>query len=804
MAGIALEGIIIDINYVTAEGRSVIRITLRQGSEIHTLYDYSFYPYFYLLPSNKKLDESAVAGIRILDNNDVIEVHGVSRRTMSLAGRDETVFRIEVYNSRHVPKLSDKMREFGAVYEYDIVFWKRYLIDKGISPLAGVQVQAHDQDGKLVVDEIKPAKVSGGEPSYICFDIETYNPLGVPRPEVDPVIMISYVTSGGEHKVLTTKKIDRDFVVQLKDERELIQAFIDVVKKTDADVIAGYNSSNFDLPYLQKRAQKNRVPFDITRYGEEPKGEHHGLIEAFRIPGRTNADIYNVTKFVSVVGASEKLLKINRFTLSEVYRSITGDTKIMVEKPNIWQIWDRGGRELEEFADYSLSDSIALSKLYEFFMPLEIEIAKISGSSLGEATISTAGQLVEYFLMRYACSNNELIPDKPEENEIGLRLANPIEGAYVKTPEAGIYDRIVVFDFRGLYPSIIIAHNIDPSALCKGCDDYYEAPDGTRFRKSPAGIIPQALKVLIAERAEVKKAYKKDPDNQTLAARSSALKILANSFYGYLGYARSRWYSRDCAAAVTAFGRAYLTKTMTEAEAAGFRVIYGDTDSQFLQMGSKTKDDALALLKKVNGTLPQSMELELEDFYTRGVFVGKRGGEGAGAKKKYALLSESGRIKIRGFELVRRDWSFIAKDTQKRVLEAILKDGSKEKAVAIVKDVVARLKEGKVPLKELTIYTQLRKRIESYDATSPELAAARKAIATGFRRRDQVEGATIGYVITRHGDSISEKAELEDMARDYDPDYYINHQILPSTLKILKELGFSENELKAGGSQKRL
>lgn len=806
MAGIELEGIIVDINYVTLDSRSVIRITLKEKNKVYTLYDLSFYPYFYLLPSNSRLDESVIKSIRMVDGttNEIMEVHDASRKEISLRGKTETVFRIEASNSRHVPKLSDKLQEFGSVYEYDIVFWKRYLIDKRISPLTGVHVKAHEENERLVVDEIGPGKANGTELSYICFDIETYNPLGIPRQEIDPVIMISYVTNTGEKKVLTTKKINRDFVVQLGSEKELIQAFIDVVKRVDPDVISGYNSSNFDLPYLLKRAQKNKMLFDITRYGEEPKGEHHGLIEAFKIPGRTNADIYNVTKFISIVGASEKLLKINRFTLGEVYRSITGDTKITVEKTNIWQLWDGGNDTLEELADYSLSDSIALSKLYEFFMPLEIETAKISGTTIGEATISTAGQLVEYFLMRYARDNTEMIPNRPEENEIDARLANPIEGAYVKTPEAGIYDRIVVLDFRGLYPSIIIAHNIDPSTLCKDCSEFYEAPDGTKFKKDPMGIIPQALKLLIAERADVKKAYKKDPDNQTLAARSSALKILANSFYGYLGYARSRWYSRNCAAAVTAFGRAYLTKTMKDAESAGFKVLYGDTDSLFLQMGSRSKEETLEMLKKINASLPQSMELELEDFYTRGVFVGKRGEEGAGAKKKYALLSESGRIKIRGFELVRRDWSSIAKDTQRRVLEAILKEGSKEKAVAIVKDVVARLKEGKVPLKELAIYTQLRKRIESYDNTSPELAAARKAIAKGIKRKDQIEGATIGYIITRHGSSISEKAELEDIATDYDPDYYINHQILPSTLKILKELGFSENELKAGGSQKRL
>ena len=73
-----------------------------------------------------------------------------------------------------------------------------------------------------------------------------------------------------------------------------------------------------------------------------------------------------------------------------------------------------------------------------------------------------------------------------------------------------------------------------------------------------------------------------------------------------------------------------------------------------------------------------------------------------------------------------------------------------------------------------------------------------------MKRKDELDNATIGYVITKNGDSISEKAEIEDTAKTYDPDYYINHQVLPATLKILKELGFSEDELKNTGSQKRL
>ncbi len=809
MGDLELEGVILDASYVLRGKRGIIRLTLKSKDKVYDLLDPGFYPYFYLVPASEKQEKKPLESITTLSKeNEEVKVRTVEEDRMLVGREERRVFRIYLESPRDVPKMSEVFSEFGTCYESDIVFWKRYLIDKDISPLSISRVLAHEENGELVIDKIESTDKQSDLPlTYLGFDIETYNPLGVPNELKDPVIMISY-TDGKEKVVLTTKKIDKHkFVHTCKNEKEMLQEFVDAVQKIDPDIVTGYNSSNFDIPYLMKRAEVNKLEFKIGRYGDgEAKQEHHGLIEAVKIPGRINLDLYNVARFVSVVGASEKVIKVNNFKLPEVYRAITGSEKKMVEKGSIWQQWDRGGEDIEELAEYSMADSLAVEELYRFFLPIEVEMSKVAKTTLGEASISTTSQLVEFMLMRHAHERRQLVPNKPHEGEIAMRLANPYEGAYVKTPEAGIYENIAVFDFRGLYPSIIIAHNIDPSTICTDCKDFFESPNGIRFRKDRDGLMPKLLKMLIDERTEAKKAFKKEPDNKSFAARSTALKIVANAFYGYLGYARSRWYSREAASSITAFARQFILGTIAQAEKAGFKALYSDTDSVFLLMGSKTKKDADDFLKSVNKSLPNTMELELEDFYTRGVFVGKKGAANAlsGAKKKYAMLSESGRLKIKGFELVRRDWSKIARDTQHAVLDAILKEGSKEKAVAIIKDVVGRLRSGKVPMSELVIHTQLRKGIGNYDVKSPELAAAKKALQSGSKRKDELEGAAIGYVITKHGNTISEKAEIEETAKDYDPDYYIDHQVLPATLKILKELGINEEELKGGGAQKRL
>jgi DNA polymerase Pol2 len=420
------------------------------------------------------------------------------------------------------------------------------------------------------------------------------------------------------------------------------------------------------------------------------------------------------------------------------------------------------------------------------------------------------GNLVEQLLINKAQAENVIVPNTPKEEEILKRRANPIVGAFVKVPDPGIYENIAVFDFRSLYPSIIISYNIDPFTLnCKCCSEKeaFVSPMGHRFCAKKKGLIPKVLEELLDKRMEIKKELKScDPNSKEykmLATRQQALKIILNSFYGYLAYPRSRWYSREAGESTTAWGRHYIQEKMKEAEQAGFKVLYGDTDALFLLLGDKTKKDALEFVKKINANLPEKMELELEDFYTRGIFVSKKLSkeEAVGAKKKYALLSESGKIKIRGFELVRRDWAKIAKSTQEKVLETILKEGSKEKALKVVLDVIDNLKNNKVKLEDLVIYTRLKKSIKKYALISPEVAAAQKAIKAGIPLE---EGAIVSYIITKKGKTISEKAELAELAKDYDADYYIQHQIIPAVLKILKELGVSEDDLLFKGKQTKL
>ncbi|MDO5825625.1 MAG: DNA polymerase domain-containing protein [Methanosphaera sp.] len=203
-----------------------------------------------------------------------------------------------------------------------------------------------------------------------------------------------------------------------------------------------------------------------------------------------------------------------------------------------------------------------------------------------------------------------------------------------------------------------------------------------------------------------------------------------------------------------------------------------------MSIPKKIEEQVTELLSSINQNLPEDMELELEGYYDRGFFV---------TKKRYALI-EDGTIVVKGLELVRRDWAPVAKNTQHDVLEAILKDASPQKAKKIVKDVINRLNSGKVDVSDLIIHTKLTKKPENYKQIAPHVIAAEKLRMNGIK---VTSGSIIQYVITKGNEPISKRAHPIELMnnQEYDPEYYIEHQVLPATLRILEAIGYSEEQI---------
>ncbi|MEM2908908.1 MAG: DNA-directed DNA polymerase [Candidatus Bilamarchaeaceae archaeon] len=780
------KAFLLSLGYVIKGSRTYVSLLLKGKKTVKRYYQCD--PYFLVdAPAAVKDD---IKKISVEQKGKMITPLAVEETERLVKLKKKKFLKVLCREPSHVPLLKRAIPY--PCYEFEIPFVRRFLFDMQLTPNWLIR---YEREGKII------RKILSCEPvtpslKTLAFDIETYNPLGTPRPKKDPVLIISYTDS--KSGALTYKPCSRAGVEIVKDEKELLERFSRLVAHSDPDVLVGYNSGNFDLPYLYERARLLKSAFNLGRWKGKLRSVKRGMIGGASISDRLHLDLYPIIRLFGFIG----VLKTSEFTLNAVANEVLGKKKISVKRADIWRLWDEN--RMDELIEYAVRDAELTKALCEVYLPLELELSSITKLPLFDVSLATSGQLVENLLMYNAAKRGELIQLRPVGEAIEERLANPIKGAFVKLPEPGIYEQIAVLDFRGLYPSIIVSYNIDPATLTESHEDEtFVSPTGAQFKKSPKGLIPSVLEELIDLRSALKKRLKTlDPTSREykiLSARSQAIKILSNSFYGYLGYARSRWYSRKCAESVTAWGRKHIHDTIEAAEKSGFKVLYADTDSVFLVY--KSKEEVLNFVDKINKSLPEKMELEIEGFYPRGVFVSKKAEE-KGAKKKYALLSEDGRIKIRGFELVRRDWSQIAKETQYHVLEAILREGSREKAVAVVREAIERLKSGAVDISELAIVTQLNKDPRAgYEVISPELAAAKKLIAEGVPVE---KGSIISYVITKKGSSISEKAMPTDSAEDYDIDYYINNQILPAVMKILRELGYDEYRVKVGGRQRLL
>jgi len=746
-----------------------------------------FNHYFYLIPKNEeKIKEIKKEMEKLEEVKSVKETEKKQGKTL----------KIILNNPNSAKKVKEHAEDegLGEPREYNIPYRYRYLIDKEIYPLTYYEVETEEEEIKNY-EEIEESKEETPELSKCAFDIEVHS-KGKPEPEKDPITLISYKDEEEEKVFHWTKKEGT--------EKQTIKKLIDKIKEKNKNVIETYNGTRFDWPYLEERAKQNNLDLDLGTDGTEVQVRKRGFASSAKMFGRIHLDTYKAVDFLSGIGS----LNLPKNTLETVYEEFTGKEKTELTHQQIQEYWEQGGEKLEELKQYNLEDSIAAYKVSEQVLPLYKELTRLIGLPPYDVSRQSASNMVEWLLGREAHKKDILIPRRPRKKEIEKRQKNPIKGGYVKTPETGLHEDLVVCDFKSLYPTIVVSKHIGPLSLCKDeeCEEeHYKAPTGQKFHKKGESLVPQVVENLIKTRDKVKEKIKETEDEEEkkrLEYRSQALKIIANSTFGYLGYPRARWHSRPCAEAITAWGRQYIKETIQKAEEKGFNVTYADTDGCFIKLKKEQSlEDLKKWLKNINKELPSDMKLEYEGYYPRGVFVSKESGKAA--KKKYALLREDGKLEVKGFALVRRDWAPIAKKTQEKVIQKVLKEGKPEKAVEHVEKIVQKLKNKEIDPEELVTYTTMKKNIDNYESIGPHVTAARKLEEQGYNVKG---GTVIGYIITEGSGSISERSQPIELFQGtrYDANYYINNQVIPAAMRVLKELGVKENNLKYKGKQSEL
>ena len=805
----------IDVSYSVEQGKAVINLFGRttDGKQV-CIQDNNFEPYFLVVPKKSNIEKTRekIEKTRVEKNGIISIVTKTEPCNKKLLGKSVIALKVFTKLPRDIPIIRNEIKNLDVeTYEFDIQFTRKYLIDKDIVPLTLCKADGEFINKRSRVSVMKSDKIEQitdeviENPKILAFDIETYNPLGkVIDAEKNPIVMVSFY-GDSLRKVITWKKFKtkEDYIEFVGSEPELLNRFKEIIESYKPDIITGYFSDGFDFPYIETRARKYKINLDIGLDYSSIIISKKG-ITASKITGIAHLDIFRFIKRIM-----SETFETDSYSLGSVAEEILGEKKSDVNLEDLAYVWDNQPEKLEEFCDYNLQDSKLTFMLCEEILPNIVELIKIVGLPIADVSRMSFSQLDEGYLIKQANALNEIVLNKPTHDEIKKRREQTYTGAFVFKPTPGLYKDITIFDFRSLYPSIITSHNISPDTLnCECCEDEKHVPEFDKywFCSKKKGFISKVLEGIITRRMRIKEIMK-GVDKKKLKlfnARQYALKTIGNSMYGYMGFFGARWYSIECARSITAYGRYYIQKVIEDAKNAGFKVLYSDTDSVFLILDEKTKNDTKKFVESINANLPGLMEIEYEGFYPRGIFVSAK--EGAyGAKKKYALLSEDNHIIIKGFETIRRNWSFIAKETQREILNIILKEGNPKKAFNYVKEVIINLREKKIPIEKVVIHTQLQKAVSEYDSIGPHVAVAKRMIDKGI---PVGPGSLIKYVITKGKDKekIRDRARLpEEISKDdYDSDYYINNQIIPSVEKIFEVLGFEKDDLINSLDQSRL
>jgi len=693
------------------------------------------------------------------------------------------VCRIEVEIPGDVPPLRDRLHEAGIeTFEADVRFATRYLIERGIKggcEIEGEAVAADDITLAFQNPTLRPVQVKV-EPRVLSFDIETDSKgerllaISLYAPGIDEVLIVD-----GTDRAMPQK------ATRYVDEFKALDAFCSRIKSFDADVLTGWNTIDFDLTVLQRIAARVRHPFNLGREPgairiRKPEG-YFGSGQA-SVPGRIVLDGIDLLR-----GA---FVRMDDYSLDAVARGVLGEGKAVVGdvRDRIDEIIHNYRHDLPAFALYARTDARLAYQIVEKLNLVELAFAR---SQLTGMTPDRVAASIASFDFLYLSELERKHVVAPSVRGDDSRVHAAQQGGHVLEPITGLHPNVWVFDFKSLYPSIIRTFNIDPLA-------YEENPwpdanvirtGGAAFRREPA-ILPRMLDELFPRREAAKQR------GDEVAAQ--AMKILMNSFYGVLGTPACRFFNPALANAITGTGREILLWSKRWFEVAGFRVLYGDTDSLFVQSNGTDADAARKQAQKLVAALNEDLaryiseqwqvqsrlELQFAKLYLR-LFLPRARGSTRGASKRYAGLIHGKDVEFVGMEVVRRDWTALAKQVQRELYQRLFTDQPVDSYLA---EIVKQVRNG--ALDDALVYRKdLRKSTDDYTATTPpHVAAARKST--------QPVGRSVRYVVTTAGPE-----PLDNVQHPLDREHYVAKQVKPVAEPVLETLGLDFERVIGDGRQ---
>ncbi|WP_020410420.1 DNA polymerase II [Hahella ganghwensis] len=607
-----------------------------------------------------------------------------------------------------------------------------------------------------------------------------------------------------------------DYLEFCRDERDLMQRFLSWFEAYDPDIIIGWSVINFDLRFLQKKADSLGIPLNLGRansaldWRQSRNDEGHFTL---CMPGRLVLDGIETLKSATYIFES--------FSLQNV-------ASVVLKRGKLIHDVDNRGEEITRLfledkaslAAYNLEDC---QLVWDIFRHTELIAFAVERAELTGLAMDRFGGSVAAFDHRYLPRLHRAGYVAPSLIKDPVGVGSP--GGYVMDSRPGIYEHVLVLDFKSLYPSIIRTFKIDPLARIKGIldepspaqdrDDQWdqrETPEvprtdfvpgfnGAVFSKD-SPILPD----LIGELWQARDLAKKHGN----AAMSQAIKILMNSFYGVLGTPGCRFFDYRLPSSITLRGHQILNRTKALIEAEGHEVIYGDTDSVFVHLRQVKDLDNQQIFSigeqlagylnrwwqkelKTEYQIQSYLEIEFETHFTRFVMPTIRGSE-KGSKKRYAglMVKPDGKEELifKGLETVRTDWTLLAREFQKELYRRIF---YQEPYEHYIQDIVQSIRAGERD-EQLYYRKRLRRRIDEYQRNiPPHVQAARRA---NLHRQEQHQpplyrrGDWVEYVMTVNG---PEALPYRQSSLDYD--LYIERQVAPIVDGICHFLGTSFDKI---------
>lgn len=607
------------------------------------------------------------------------------------------------------------------------------------------------------------------------------------------------------------------------DERELLLEWSKLMRQCDADIMTGYNIQNFDIPYLMNRAEALGIGHEFNYLGRLKHKKAYmkkSTFESSAFGKRTSVDtVIEGRIMMDVIQYMYRNEKLSSYSLNSVSAEFLEQQKEDVHHSIISVLQKGSDQDRKRLAVYCLKDAELPQLLIEKLLILinYVEMARVTGVPI--TYLFTRGQQIKVLSMLYRKSAEydmvvpfvaKMGPALDEEGEeVGY------EGATVLDPIRGYYDTpIATLDFASLYPSIMQAHNlcysslIRPEDVAKVPEEHREqSPGGDYFVRETIhkGILPIILTELLSARKKAKVDMKnaKDPlEKAVMNGRQLALKISANSVYGFTGATVGALPCIAISASVTSFGRSMIEATKNTVEsyytiANGFPanavVVYGDTDSVMVKFGAKDVKQAMELgldaAARVTKIFPRPVSLEFEKVYFPYLLINK---------KRYAGLYWTkpdtwDKLDTKGLETVRRDNCKLVRTLFESCLKKILIDRDVDGAVALAKKTISDLLQNKIDISLLIISKSLSGTADDYKNKQPHVELAEK-----MRKRDPGSAPSVGdrvpYVIISAAKGTAAYLKSEDplyvMEHNIpiDTDYYIEQQLSKPMMRLFKPI----------------